>query len=592
MLLAMPAQLIAQYWGERVLEKGFEQTDFFFVPSTLNPFGIGSFNSTTPGLLNDPLVNLSVNPAHVALDSMSNGFLYTDFRSARTIRDQGYGYTPPWIAYSVSDIARRPYPWIYLNTRRELEPVFSGAVVGRPLPEALPDFILGGSYQMILQDDKYYSVPQDIYRSTIGADYAGNRSAAASSIPIVDKYSGEDEMHQGGHFISAFGRYEVPSIGSVGIKVGRVFFKRDGGFGSSNFWGTPNQSNGTSLWSNLESRAQSYNHWELTGGIDVSLSRRTSIGVSGGWLWGEASQALHRGDSSYYKWLSAPNQSLYVNSGNTQEEWRHSGHSLMLGVDLTTRMSENQTIHFLYQRRRSSVGIGLGTGIIDTSYSTYAYTYLDTLVTSISNSVVRDQRSGFGEQTITTDRMAASFQWQIDQHLQLSFGVQFDWLNTETHTTESVLSRTASVYQSTQGAYNWLYGSDENKDLLWTFKAERTSFQIPIFLTIRASEVIEILLGLNRAMTTSRVDDVTLALFRYRQSTSNGVITKEENFGERYTAPPEELSDIRTTFLAGLTARPSPHFGVRLLVVPNFEDTSDGSELNSLQWWIGVNIVP
>ena len=68
--LAIPSRLPAQYWGERVQEKGFEQTDFFFTPSYLSPYGIGSFKSTTPGLLKDPLLDVIVNPAHLGLDSL------------------------------------------------------------------------------------------------------------------------------------------------------------------------------------------------------------------------------------------------------------------------------------------------------------------------------------------------------------------------------------------------------------------------------------------------------------------------------------------------------------------------------------------
>ena len=591
-LLAIPGELSAQYWGEHVQDKGFEHTSFFFVPSILNPYGIGSFASTTPGLLDDPLLNVAVNPARARLDSLSHGYMYVDFRSARTIHDHGYGYTPPWIMYAGTDMAIRPYPWLYLNTRRELEPVFSGAFIGTPLPEAQPNLLLGGTYQMILQDDKYYSVPQDIYRSVAGMDYAGNRAAAESSIPIVDKYSGQDNMHQLGHFISAFGSYEIPTLGSIGMKVGRVFFDRSGGFGSSNFWGYPAQSASTSLWSNLEARSQTYNHWELTGGADFFASRQTTIGATVGWLWGDAAQALHRGDSSYYSWSSAPNQSLYVRSGNSLQEWRHNGRTVLFGADITSRLTERHTLHVVYQRQRSTVDIGLGTSILDTSYSTYSYTYLDTPATSTSYSLLLDQRSGSGQQITTTNRVLASLQWQIDARLTLALGIQFDWLNSETNTTENVLARMGSVYKSSRGNYGWLSGNDESKDLRWTFSAERTNFQIPIFLTIKASDAIDVLLGLNRAMTHSRVDDVTLALFRYRQSNSNGTITREENFGERYTTPREELSDVRTTFLAGLTAAPSQHFRVRLLVVPNFQDTAEGSQLENLQWWIGVNILP
>ncbi len=592
LVVSFPRDLAAQYWGERVLEKGFEQTEFFFVPSNLLPYGIGSFKATTPGLLDDPLLNLAVNPAWYKTDSLSDTYLYADFRSARTIKDEGNGYIGPWVDIRTTDLMYRPYPWIYLNTRRELEPVFSGGYVGRPLPDMVPDLSLGATYQLVLQDDKYYSVPQDIYRSVVGADYAGNRAAAAESIPIVDRYSGQDNMHQRGHFIAVFGRYALPTIGSLGIKLGRVMFDRNGSYGSANLWGSGGQAGSTSLWSNMESRSQGYGHWELTGGAEVCLSAKTTLGATGGWLWGDATQALHRNDSSYYGYSWDANRSLYLRSGNTQQEWRHDGRTLLLGLDITSRLTERHTLRFLYQRQRATVDLGLGAAILDTSYSTYTYTYQDTPRTSTSYSMLRDQRDGSGQMTSTTNRLLASLQWQIDDRVHLVFGAQVDWQTTETKTSESVLARMSSVYKSTYNDYNWTYGNAESKDLSWTFKTERTSFRIPIFLTIKASQSIDVLLGLSRTMTRSKVEDVTLAIFRYRESNSNGAITRQENFGERYTTPTEEISDVRTTFLAGLTAAPSKHFSVRLLVVPNFKDTFDGSELEELQWWVGVNITP
>jgi outer membrane receptor protein involved in Fe transport len=206
--------------------------------------------------------------------------------------------------------------------------------------------------------------------------------------------------------------------------------------------------------------------------------------------------------------------------------------------------------------------------------------------------MLTDLRGGSGERKTTGNRLLAAMQWRIDDRIDLTFGVQVDWQTTETTTREIVLARMQSVYQSTQPDYNWIYGNDESKDLLWTFKAERSSFRIPIILTIRASEVFDVLLGLNRTMTHSTIDDITLALFRYRQANANGTMTREENFGERYTTPQEKVSDVQTTFLAGLTASPTRQFQVRFLVVPNFRDTFDGSELDELQWWIGVSLTP
>lgn len=183
-------------------------------------------------------------------------------------------------------------------------------------------------------------------------------------------------------------------------------------------------------------------------------------------------------------------------------------------------------------------------------------------------------------------------QWQIDERISLALGVQLDWQTMEINTSEGVLAGMASMYQSTVNSYNYIYGNDLSKNLLWTFKVEKSSLQIPIFLSIRASDEIDILIGLNRAMTYSKVSDMTLALYNYNQSNSNRTITRQENYGERYTTPTEEVSDVRTTFLAGITAAPSSSFRVRLLVVPNFHDTFDGSKLEGLQWWISLNIYP
>jgi hypothetical protein len=184
-------------------------------------------------------------------------------------------------------------------------------------------------------------------------------------------------------------------------------------------------------------------------------------------------------------------------------------------------------------------------------------------------------------------------QWQIDERTNLSMGVQFNWQTMEMNTTESVLASMLSMSQSNYyGYYQWIDGSDQSKDLYWTFTTERTSFQIPIFLTIKASNAISILLGLNRSMISSKVKEVTLAVYRYNQSNYNGTLTRSENYGERYTTPTETVSDVQTTFLAGITVSSAKEFRVRLLVVPNFRDTYDGSKMDGLQWWISLNIFP
>jgi hypothetical protein len=589
--ILLPHGTFGQYLGERVLEKGFERSDFFFTPSYLNPYGIGSFKSTTPGLLKDPLVDLIINPARLRLDSLESTYLYTDFRSARDITERTPAYYPLWTDYGTRMTnAMLPYPRVYLNTRRELEPVFSGAFIARPLPVTAAGLTVGFTYQLVMQDEKYYSVPQDIYKSAVGYDYNGMRAAAADNIPVVDKYSGEDNMHQAGHFVSGFVRYAFPEGLQLGAKLSRVTFSRDGSFGSSNLWQYYQSSN--SLWSSLEAREQTYAHWDVAGGIEYRLTEQTTLGGSVGYIWGDANQTLRNNDSSYYAYSSTSWTSFYNRSANTLHDWKHDGRTTYFGFDVATRISPASTLSLIYQRQQSTVDITLGSTIRDTSYSTYTWSNAGEPEDSYSQSYLSDLRSGTGSTEATNDRLLATLQWDLDEWLHLSIGAQVDWQKSETNTLESVSLLGRSAYWSTAGTWDYRYGNEESKDLHWKFTTSRTSFQIPIFVTVRLSKVVDVLLGLNRDMTQWEIEDVTLAIFRLRMSMSNGTVNREVNFGERYTQPKEKVSDVRTTFLAGLTVTPSRFLGLRLLMVPNFRDGFEGTELEQLQWWIGLTVTP
>lgn len=600
LVLAAPLRLGAQYSEERVLEKSFEQTTFFFVPSNLSPYGIGSFGSSAPGLLRDPLLDITINPAKLALDSAASTYLYTDYRSASNVKEHETGYSPPWLYENLRVPASLLYyPRVYLNIRRELEPVFSGAFICRPLPSAAEELYLGATYQLVTQDEKYYNIPQDIYRSVAGYDYAGRTAAAANSLPIVDKYSGEDNIHQTGHFISGFARFSPAPALAFGVKLSRVMFKREGALGATNLWDFSWTS--TSIYSNRESRSQSYAHWDLSGGLEYRPTAQVTVGATGGYLWGDASQALRTTDSSYYSSASANQNppsswsSYYIQSGNTLELWRHAGKTVYGGIDLIAQLTPATTLSVFYQHQRAKVTIGLGSTTLDTSYSTYSWSSNASGNASTSQSYLTDVRAGGGSQTVSTDRIMGSLQWKVSPKVNVSLGALVEWESTDISTSEDVAAVSRSAYWSTNDPssyYSSAYGQDESKNLLWTFTARRTSFQVPVFLTVQATDALEVLVGVNRNMAHWKIDDVTLAMFRYRTEASNGTVQRMENFGERYTEPAENVSDIRTTFIAGLTAAPSRNVKIRLLMVPNFTDTIDGSELEQLQWWIGVTLTP
>lgn len=588
-------QADAQYWGERVLEKGFEQTDFFFTPTYMMPYGIGSFKGTTAGLVNDPLQEVIINPSRLSLDSTRNAWLYTDFRGAKTVKEQSdYVYPMYMNAYDAryaSDIAVYRYPRLFYESRRELEPVFSGGVIFRPLPDLMPAFFIGGTYQYILQDSKYYAVPQNIYKTAAGYDFNGRAVAASSSIPIVDKYSGKDDMHQLGHFGSVFIRYSPVEALDLGAKVSRAIFHRDGAYGSANYWDYSTSS--SSLWSNIEKRAQSHASWDLGGGLTYHVNNRLAIGVIAGSLWGDAVQALQTADSSNYDYSSTNYKSYYNRSSNGLYLWNHQGNTWYYGGDILALAGPNTTLNFYYRHQKSSVDIGLCSGVLDTSFSMYSNSNPDQMYSGLSQSGLSDTRSGGGKQSTTIDKVMGSLRWRIDERLTLSVGVQVEKYLMDINSIESVLSQNRYNYLSTgSSTYSSQSTREESKDLIWTFSCRRTSFQIPVFLSIRASQTLEFLVAINRDMTTWSIDDMTLALFRYRYINQDGSVTQESRFGERYTSPTEDVSDIRTTFLAGLNVAPSEKLNFRLLVVPNFSEDTDGQELRQWQIWLGMTITP
>ncbi len=595
MLVGSPSWLSAQYWGERVLEKGFEQTEFFFAPNHLMPYGIGSFKGTTVGLLGDPLQEIIVNPSRLGLDSTRDAWLYTDFRGAKNVTEKENWVVPAYmnlydVRYAASSSVYMPYPRIYLETRRELEPVFSGGAIVRPLPETAPGLYAAATYQYILQDAKYYSVPQNIYRTAAGYDFNGRTVAASETMPIVDKYSGKDNMRQAGHFASVYVRYGAPWGLDLGATLSRAMFHRDGSYGSQNYWDYSGSS--TSLWSNMEARAQSYAAWDLGGGVTYHVNDNVAFGVTAGNLWGDAVQALHATDSSYHLYNSTTYDSYYNRSGNGLYQWNHQGTTSYYGADILARTSPAMRMNVYYRHQKSTIDIGLASSVLDTSYSTYANRYNEQPYSSISRSILSDTRSGGGTQHITTDRLMGTLRWQMDDRVELSIGAQLEWYTMEISTSESVVMASRYEYRQSQENYNWRSTQDESKDLRWTFASKRSSLQIPVFLTLRASKLLQFMIGINRDMTSWNIDEVTLALFRYRYEDYNGTLTQNSNFGERYTVPAEHVSDVRTTFLAGIGVSPSEKLNLRLLMVPNFREGFDGQELDQLQLWLGLIVTP
>ena len=589
----MRSVVYAQYFNEQVLEKSFEKTDFFFHPSYLNPYGIGGFGDVAPVLLDEPLLNLQLNPAYIVADSFKTQFLYMDFRNSRDIVDDSY--YPGWPCSSYLSSSYLPYPFYYTQIRKALEPVFSGAYLLRPF-QKFRDWTVGVTYQIISQDEPYYNVPQDVYQSNIGYDYNGNATAERSDIPIVDRYQGNDEMHQEGHFFSLFtGVRMLPRI-DVGLRLSRVLFDRNGTLGSENQWEDNWYYDYRSYRYDEMQRSQEYAHWDISGGLNYTIKKDAVLGITGGYLKGQVDQMFnhqHQYTYDYDQENKENNWSHYYQNGYTDQDWNHDGRTFYGSLNLSTRLTSENTLNLNYKMMHENVDIGLFSNILDTSFSNYNYG--DSLWQYEGHylSKLTDDRTGSGNQEGLRHYLTAAMKMQIQPRTALHFGFQYQHHDVKTKTVENVLAYrfTDNHWEDNYNIEQYSHLVDEKKALHWDLKINTYTFQIPVVISHRLSKTFELMFGVNRRFTGWEITDQTLALFDYRDKTVNGEREYRENFGERYTQPREKRSDVQTLVLGGLTVIPSPMFNLRLLMVPRWAKTYNGTKLQEFQWWIHFNLI-
>lgn len=590
--LFLTGTVSAQYYAERSLEKSFEQNDMFFQPSYISPYGIGSFELATPGLIDDPILNMQVNPAWFNSDTSGTNHLYLDFRSYQQTANL---YQPVYPVYNgpIAMSQAIVFPFYFVNSRPIIAPILSAAFMTKPLPSSAPGLFFGVTYQAIMQDSKYYSVPFDIYQPDLGYDYNGRMIANSANVPITTISSGQDNMHDTGNLFTVYGGYQVTPDLKLGLKLGRVLFSEDGSYGDNNYWDNYTSGSGSSLYYNMEGRNQDYNHWDLSGGIRYALTSQSTLGVTGGYLWGTATQNYLSRDSSYYTF--SPNNNLSLSSGTTAENWNHDGKTIYGGIDLTSRLNVHQLITLLYQYNRENVDLTLRSTVVDTSYYTYSYSYDTNYTSSLSHSYFLEHSGGGGTNIQTSHRFLASLKWNLSDASELTIGGILYIMSQSINTNEPTVANGHSYYNTTGNVYNYLYfdSTSQNKNTQWTFTVDRWSIDIPVIFNYRFSDKVSLLLGLDKQISEWKITDQTLVIYNqnYDNNSYSGV-TNKSSYGELYISPEQDISDVTTTFLAGLTVSPAKEFDVRLLLSPNVRASINGVSVTNFQWWLGVNLYP
>lgn len=588
--LTLTSVVRAQYSFETVLEKTFETSGIFFRPASVNPYGLGTFGSVASGLINDPLLNLQLNPAFSAVEPALKGYTYLNFRNTKNVEHRNSYISPCWDRVYFS-----PYPCGSGGGSTEPEPVVTAALFFRPLKIKRSPLTLGLTYEAIFQDDAYQQVNGDIYRSNPGEDFAGNKTSDISESDITDRYSGRDDMHTEGHFLTFYAGLPLSSRLQFGIKAGLVTYLRDGGLGDSYQWDNGMFEDEISRHETNTVRNQKYRHTDLEAGLQFTAGRATILGLSGGIIHGDVDQDLLTTHASRYQSgvvHQTATWSYYSQEGRTDQSWTHSGTYTYGIFSLQHTLSDDKELICYYRAGRQDVDIDLSSQIADSSESDNYYQSSTWTSASQSASHLYDSRSGSGSKNGWVHQGAAYLRWQTDPKTEVSFGVNILHSNMRTATSEPVLADRYSEYESEGDSWHHHYLNSiiEDKMLEWDFRAAVTTIQIPVILRHRLNEKHEFMFGISRRMSRWRLSDETLALFAFREENRDGDVSKKENFGERYTMPDEIESSVTTSMIAGYTLTPSDHLKIRLLTMPRFEKTWNGTVLSNFQWWVDFQL--
>ncbi len=591
-ILVLSSLSFAQYYGERTTEQNFEKSELYFNSYYLNPFGLSSFKNSTVGLVDDPFLNLYLNPANLPQMDNSDFHFYLDFRGDRTTSEVVDNYVSP--NYYTNDLYYRPYydrRWI-ANTRSEPEPTFSIGLLTYPIKEFTDKLFLGGTYQMIHRNEKFYTMPYGIYNSRYLYDSFGAKNEVASSIPVVDRYSAKDEMMNEGHLFSAFLGYRILDNLNAGVSLNGVTHSREGGYLSSNKDDYGNVDNYISENSESRTRNQDYHHLDFSGGLSYELTSNIIFGLKLGILNGKADQDYTSGNYYFYQYKEpnvTPEWSKSYSNSQTIQKWNQDGDVKYISLNFTRKLNNKEILGY-YKYSSTEIDLTTSSDILDSSdYSSrYIYTYDNTIYTYQGNSLTKDIRHGAGTRENKKNEAGLFFRWKLTENNIVSVGFYYQSSKSDVLSSEPVYALRTSEHHSnsTNQNYNYNYTMSqlEQKHLEWHYTADYYTIQIPIMANIKLSEHFALMLAVNRVLEDWNITDVTTAYYTVRRRVENGVPKEETLFGERYTQPAQKITENKTDFITKLDVTVSPEFKISLLVDPEWEH-----DFRVAQWWLSFN---
>ncbi|MCP4583495.1 MAG: hypothetical protein GY839_17945, partial [candidate division Zixibacteria bacterium] len=553
-------------------EKSFEQSELYFKSHYLNPFGVGRFRDVVTGMIGDPFLDLHLNPANLPDLAEGKTYFSLDFRGDREEPEVMTSYILPGFYIDYWQPYRDPR-W-HSIARTEPEPFLAMGLLRYILNDKL---LLGGTYQLIYKNEKFYSMPYAIYNWRYGYDTFGAGSLEEGEIPVEDVYSGQDEMTNRGHLFSLFvGSKLSPKI-HAGLSLNGVVHSREGSYidSRSEEYGNTNNYDWKSYGG--KERDQDYNHLDFSGGIRYFFDPDNSVGLKVGYLNGEADQSYLSADSSRYNRTDQNVDSYSHDSYNraiTDQSWNRDGKSLYGTVHFNRRIDEKKKFRGYYSFTSGNVDLASETAINDTSFYTGSghYSWNNTDYMYLNRSLTADRRFSTGSREQTIHEINLNMEWKLSARNTVMAGIYFAQNKYTISSSEPVIAERWSdnFRQETSGGsttdYAYYRRTYEDKRLEWQYESKNLSIQVPILLSLKLNKNMNMILGVNRILDNWDIYEQTTAYFTQRVRTEDGQTKEETNFGERYTQPHQKITEDYTDFITRFEVAVSPDLKLNLLI--------------------------
>jgi len=579
LLLTLPVFLQAQYYNERAMDQNFENRSFHWNSYYLNTSAIGNFAKVSQGLIDDPYLNLSLNPAWQTTDSLSPEFIIS-FRGAREREYEETGYIVPARNYYIDQMSIYPIPQYIQVETSEPEPIF---IAGTRMPLLGNKLQLTAAYQYTYDEGPYYTMPYYIYYGYYGYNAFDEKVSDLAPYPETQRSAGSDELFTEAQAGLVYLNTRLTDKLTIGLGVNFVAHDKDGNYGNLYRYNYPENNDYNYFQQSQEERKDRYEHIDLQAGAMLGLSREWSAGARVGQLTARLSQSVNRIDTSFYS-SENTNYEYYNNRSATDlQNWDRDGFNRYGNFQLIRHLPNGARFIWDISGGWQEADLKTAGNIADSAWYYSGWEYDSSgWHEGESVSTLFDNRQGTGRQKRDYRASRMNLQWPVSEHSRISLGLHLRWEKNNSRSTEPVQNH--RLYRSDYDNYEYIYDLREVKTIYWEKTEKYRLFSIPVLLEHRFGQAWTICLGVNRIVEYWDIKEENRAAIDLRRETYGQEINEKKNFMEVYTLPAQRISENRTDMMAGIKVNIAPGLRVELIADPEI-----GADFFMNQWWLNFH---